>query len=98
LNLLNTKLAVLSACETGLGDLNRYEGIYGLQRAFKIAGSDKIMMSLWKIPDEQTVELMISFYGFLTRGMSVNEAFYRAQNKMKEKYLPYYWAAFVLLE
>jgi CHAT domain-containing protein/Flp pilus assembly protein TadD len=98
LNLINTKLAVLSACETGLGDLSRYEGVYGLQRAFKIAGSDKIIMSLWKIPDEQTVELMSSFYDFLTDDLPVKDAFYKAQNKMKKKYLPYYWAAFVLLE
>lgn len=98
LNLIHTKLVVLSACETGLGDISGGEGVYGLQRAFKLAGVDNIIMSLWQIPDEQTVELMNSFYDLWLGGMSLQEAFHTAQKTMTEKYEPYFWGAFVLLE
>lgn len=97
LNLTNTKLVVLSACETGLGEIKGSEGVYGLQRSFKIAGAEYIIMSLWQIPDKQTVELMKLFYKNWTNNMDVETAFYKAQQTMSEKYDPFYWAAFVLV-
>ncbi len=98
LNLSNTKLVVLSACETGLGELKGNEGVYGLLRAFKMAGVKYIVMSLWQVPDAQTVELMEYFYKEMLSGKPIREAFRIAQNNMKLKYDSYYWAAFVLVE
>jgi CHAT domain-containing protein len=95
-DLHNTKLAVLSACETGLGDIKETEGVYGLQRAFKIAGVDYVIMSLWKVPDLQTKELIMAFYENWATGIGIREAFNNAQSFMSKKYDPYYWAAFVL--
>jgi CHAT domain-containing protein len=98
MDLTHVDLVVLSACETGLGDISDSEGVYGLQRAFKMAGVKNIVMSLWQVPDEATSELMIHFYdGYLT-GKSVTEALKEAQLKVKKKYPePYYWAGFVVL-
>lgn len=100
LTLKKTKLVVLSACETGLGTIKGSEGVFGLQRAFKAAGINYIMMSLWKVPDNETAEFMTIFYTAWFSGKSIRAAFIDAQNKMKEKYYsqPYKWAAFVLIE
>ncbi|MCF8297134.1 MAG: tetratricopeptide repeat protein [Saprospiraceae bacterium] len=98
LNLSNTKLVVMSACETGLGDIKGSEGVYGLQRSFKMAGVDYIIMSLWEVPDYHTSKLMQLFYDNWLKGMDIREAFRTAQNEMRQKYDPYYWAAFVLIE
>jgi len=95
----NTKLVVLSACETGLGDIKGNEGVFGLRRAFKMAGVEYLIMSLWQVPDEQTSELMQAFYKEWLSGKSVDEAFDSAQSILKLKYHdhPYNWAAFVMV-
>jgi tetratricopeptide (TPR) repeat protein len=95
-NLSNTELVVLSACETGLGDIVTGEGVFGLRRAFVLAGAQTLVMSLWKVPDEQTKQLMIGFYKRLLEGKPRAEALREAQLAMKEKYPdPYYWGAFI---
>ncbi len=95
----NTKLAVLSACETGLGDIQGSEGVYGLQRAFKMAGVENLVMSLWKVDDAATSEFMQEFYKNLFTKQTISTAFYNAQTIMKNKYRndPYRWAAWVLI-
>ncbi len=98
LDLLNTNLVVLSACETGLGDVHDAEGVFGLQRAFKTAGVENLIVSLWKVPDEQTSELMQLFYKHYLGGDSIRTAFRKAQKVMREKSPPYFWAGFILIE
>lgn len=98
LDLSQTKLVVLSACETGLGKVTDGEGVFGLQRSFKLVGADRLIMSLWKIPDNQTAELMDYFYRFLLRKLSPQKALRKAQLKMKKIYPPFYWAGFVLIQ
>ena len=95
----NTKLVVLSACETALGDIEGSEGVYGLQRAFKIAGVKNVVMSLWKVPDKATSEFMQTFYKNLFAKESISDAFYHSQTDMKNKYRnePYKWAAWILV-
>jgi CHAT domain-containing protein len=99
LDLYGTELVVLSACETGLGESSDTEGIYGLQRAFKQAGANKLIVSLWQVPDQQTQELMGYFYKNYLSGKSINESLETAKSTMRETYSnPYYWAAFILVE
>ena len=98
LNLSNTELVVLSACETALGDVKGSEGVFGLQRAFKMAGVKKMIVSLWQVPDKETAELMTTFYTYWMKGKTINDAFSQAQADMRKKYSPFYWAAFVLVE
>ena len=98
LDLSNTELVVLSACETALGDINGTEGVFGLQRAFKLAGVQNMLLSLWQVPDAETAELMNLLYSNKLSGMNTHDAFNRAQETMRKKYPPYYWAAFVLFE
>jgi len=95
----NTELVVLSACETGLGEIKGSEGVFGLQRSFRIAGTGYVLMTLWQIPDYQTSELMNHFYQEWFSGRSIYEALRLAQDLMKDKYplQPYMWAGFVLV-
>ncbi len=97
-DLSNTSLVVLSACETALGDIHNSDGVFGLQRAFKMAGVQHIIMSLWSVPDKPTADLMTTFYRNLSAGRSVQNAFALAQQYMRKKYPPYYWAGFVLVQ
>jgi CHAT domain-containing protein len=96
LDLLATELVVLSACETGLGQVGLGEGVFGLRRAFVLAGAKTLVMSLWKVPDEPTRELMEEFYRRLLAGHARAEALHQAQLALRDKYpAPYYWGAFI---
>ena len=99
MNLSNTKLAVLSACQTGLGDIDGSEGVYGLQRAFKMAGADHLLVSLWQVPDQETADFMEAFYSAWLGGKPIQEAFAKAQKKMRKKYKAVdKWGAWVFIE
>jgi CHAT domain-containing protein len=96
LDLAATELVILSACETGLGEIQIGEGVIGLRRTFVLAGARTLIMSLWKIPDEQTQELMGEFYSALLAGQARAKALRTAQLTMKAHYPhPYYWGAFI---
>jgi CHAT domain-containing protein len=98
-NLSNCKLAVLSACETGLGERKGSEGVFGMHRALKMAGVENCIVSLWKVPDNQTAELFAKFYESLLNGQSIRESLVAARKFIRKKYpSPFFWAAFVLVE
>jgi hypothetical protein len=104
LHLDGTELVVLSACETGLGEIVNGEGVYGLQRAFRAAGAKSILMSLWKVDDLATETLMKNFYKhWLEDGMTKDDALWQAKLDLRNDKnhplwaLPYYWGAFVLI-
>jgi CHAT domain-containing protein/tetratricopeptide (TPR) repeat protein len=96
LDLLNTELVVVSACNTGLGEIRTGEGVFGLRRAFVLAGAKTLVMSLWKVPDEQTREYMEELYTRLLAGRGRAEALRETQLAMRMKYPePYYWGSFI---
>ncbi|MEO0853316.1 MAG: CHAT domain-containing protein, partial [Cyanobacteria bacterium J06648_11] len=98
LDLQGTELVVLSACETGLGRVEQGEGVYGLRRAFTLAGAQSQLMSLWNVDDESTRILMEKYYQHLQQGEGRSEALRQAQlEMMRDPYWssPYFWAAFV---
>jgi CHAT domain-containing protein len=99
LDLSNTKLAVLSACETGKGEIQGSEGTFGLKRALKLAGVDNMIVSLWKVPDDATMEMMTLFYTELANTKKPVSSFETAQKIMRLNYPnePEKWAGFVFV-
>ena len=98
LPLRQTDLVVLSACETGLGETKNGEGVYGLQRAFEIAGARTLVISLWEVSDEVTQQLMNTFYTYWLQLGNKRQAFQKAQLDVKKSHPePFYWGAFMML-
>jgi CHAT domain-containing protein/Tfp pilus assembly protein PilF len=100
LDLLGTQLVVLSACETGVGTVQTGEGVYGLRRALVLAGAQTQLVSLWKVADAATQELMLDYYRRLLRGAGRSGALRDAQIAMLAnpgRRHPYYWAAFIAI-
>ncbi|WP_340110990.1 CHAT domain-containing protein [Maribellus mangrovi] len=98
MDLSHTKIVVLSACETALGDIDNGEGVFGLRRAFKLAGANRLVMSLWEVSDEETQQMMVSFYNNLNDDKN---CFYEAFRDMQLIFInetsrnPYFWASFI---
>lgn len=103
IDLSGTKLIVLSACETGLGDIDNINGVFGLQQGLKRAGVETILMSLWKVDDKATRILMVDFYKNLIFGKTKHQSLKDAQKHLRQiengKYdKPEYWASFIILD
>ncbi len=93
-----TDIVILSACETGQGEIRNGEGVYGLQRAIMLAGANHLLMSLWKVDDNATQELMEEFYKQWMQSNNMIQSFRNAQLLIKKKYeMPQYWAGFVMV-
>jgi hypothetical protein len=98
LNLDKTDLVVLSACETGLGDLEAGEGVYGLQRAFLVAGAKVLIMSMFKVDDEATQQLMLKFYQKWLNTGNMRQSFIDAKKELRVNYPdPIHWGAFMMI-
>ena len=99
LDLSATQMAVLSACQTGLGEIRGSEGVYGLQRALFMAGAKSMVVSHWEVPDLETMDLMERFYRHMTGGNDPETAFLKARDEMKQEYRdqPSLWAGFVFI-
>jgi CHAT domain-containing protein len=98
LNLSGTKLVVLSACDTGVGEVKNGEGVYGLRRALVLAGAETQMMSLWPVSDEGTRDLMVAYYKALQAGQGRGESLRQVQLQMltrSNRQHPFYWASFI---
>lgn len=98
LNLDQTDLVVLSACETGLGEVEAGEGVFGLQRAFLVAGAKVLIMSMFKVDDEATQKLMLKFYQKWLNTGKMRESFTEAKKELRNEYPePIYWGAFIMI-
>jgi CHAT domain-containing protein len=105
LNLHKTNMVVLSACETGIGDVQMGQGVFGLRRSFAQAGTKSMVMSMWSVPDRETTELMVAFYenlvsGELSRCQALRRAALREMEIVRERYghaNPFFWGAFIFL-
>jgi CHAT domain-containing protein len=107
MNLHGTEMVVLSACDTGLGDVKSGEGVFGLRRAFTQAGAKSLVMSLWKVPDKETKELMVQFYRNIKSGKMNRCQFVAAGDPERKGDCPAnaifghdnprYWGAFVFM-
>jgi CHAT domain-containing protein len=98
LDLKGTDLVVLSACETGVGDVRTGEGVFGLKRAFILSGARTVVLSLWSVPSQETTQLMQSFYTLLAQGRPKSEALRQAKLALKQENAnPFFWAPFVMV-
>lgn len=98
LNLDNTDLVVLSACETGLGEISQGEGVYGLQRAFLVAGAKTLIMSMFKVDDDATQKLILNFYKKWLTTSNLRQSFIDAKKELRVEYPePIYWGAFMMI-
>jgi len=105
MDLRQTELVVLSACETGTGDVVNGQGVMGLRRSFITAGAKSMVMSMWNVPDQETKKLMVLFYGnMIGKGMDRSSALREAMLRTREESIrqygydnPYYWGGFVFL-
>ena len=98
LDLWGTKLVTLSACDTGVGEIKNGEGVYGLRRAFFLAGAETLVMSLWPVSDAVTREMMSAYYGGLKQGLGRGDALRHAQLAMQarpNRQHPFYWSSFI---
>ena len=92
------ELVVLSACQTGLGYSHSSEGVYGLQRAFKLTGAKRILMSMWSVSDYHTALLMDRLYTYMLSGLDIEDALSKSKDDMRKRFpAPVYWGGFVLL-
>ena len=99
MDLRGTQLVVLSACETGVGEVQNGEGVYGLRRALVLAGAETQVTSLWKVANNATKDLMVDYYQRLLKGEGRSVALREAQRTMiNSEDHPYYWAAFALID
>lgn len=98
MNLQGLDMTVMSACQTGLGEI-KDDGVFGLQRGFKKAGAKTLVMSMWEVDDAATSLMMQTFYTGLLKGQTKHQAFANAQNAVRQEFQdPHYWAAFIMLD